>query len=361
MNRKKILICGATGSIGTQAIEIIEKEEYELVGFSFGNNIKLAKKIKNKFPNALVYSPLNNKYNDVNSFDELIFKTKPDILLNSIVGFAGFDVSILAIKNNIDLALANKESLVVGGWVLKKMMKYSTSKIYPIDSEHSSIYDCIINSKKEVDSIILTASGGLFFQTLKKDLVDVKFNDAIKHPNWNMGYKISIDSSTLINKCFEIIEAYYLFGTKKISVLREKNSYIHGIVKFKDNSSWLNCSMPDMRWSIQQGLSLYSSNSKIISDINLTEKPIVFEEINPKKWKPIQWAYDFLETNNYAIPIIINSANEESISLFKENKISFIDIIKNIEKCLKKFSNFSITNVKEIYALNELVKTYIRR
>lgn len=357
----RIIVCGATGSIGQQALDVIKKENYELVGFTFNSNVNLASKILKDFPNTLCYSSSKDKLNNVYDLDAMIDKTKPDMILNAVVGFAGLKVTLKAIEKNIDLALANKESLVVAGWLIKKLLLNSKSKIYPIDSEHSSLYDMLINNKKNVESITLTASGGPFFDKPFSKLKNVDFEKASKHPTWKMGYKISIDSATLMNKCFEIIEAYYLFNTNSIKVLRHKDSIVHSIVSFEDGSNWLNTSLPDMKWAIQMGLSKYRSNQKIIKNLNFEKLNLSFEKVDSNKWLPIKWAFEFIETSNYTIPIVLNSANEELIELFKNKKIKFTDIISNLEKNVQKFKELKVNNLKDIYFLDYLVKESIRK
>ena len=357
---KRVLIFGATGSIGISALEIVDRDDcYELVGFSFNKNIDKAKKIKKHFSKALCFSPTIYEINDVKSFEELIICTKPDIILNSIVGFPGLEISLLALKHGIDLALANKESLVVAGWLIKKILKSSKSKIYPVDSEHSGIFDIVLNSKKKIKELILTASGGPFFDKELNELENIKFSEAIMHPNWKMGYKISIDSATLMNKAFEIIEAYYLFDFKNIKVYQHKQSIVHSLVKFSDNSLCACMSVPDMKLPINQGLSCYKSEKSLIKDLDFDNLHLNFKKIDLERWKPISWAYDFIENNNKAIPIIMNSANDELIELFREGNIKFNDITSIIDKAIIVFENTEVKTIDDIYSLHDNVKKYV--
>lgn len=357
----RVLICGITGSIGQQAIDVVKSEGYQLVGFTFHNNVKLAQKIIKEFPEALRYSNIHTKVNTVSNIDDLIKKSKPDIVLNAVVGIAGLNITLKTIEYNIDLALANKESIVIAGWLIKKLLLTSKTKIYPIDSEHSSIFDMLKNNRKEIKSIILTASGGPFFEKPISKLKSVSFKQAIKHPTWSMGYKISIDSATLMNKCFEMIEAFYLFETKEIDVVRHKRSIVHSIINFKDGTNWLNASTPDMKWSIQMGLSKYQSNNKIINDLNFHKLSLEFEKINENKWLPIKWAKEFIKTSNYVIPIVLNAANEIAIELFKNKKIKFLEIINLINNCIELYKDIKIANIKDIYFVDYIVKEYIRK
>lgn len=357
---KRVLVCGITGSIGKQAILVIEKIGYELVGFSFFNNLNEAKKIKEQFKDCkFYYSEINKEFSNVSSYDELIEKSKPDIVLNAITGIAGLIVSIKTIEKKIDLALANKESLVVAGWYLNNLIDKTKVKVYPVDSEHSSLYKSFFLFKDEIDEVYLTASGGPFYE-ITKDLAKVSFAEAIKHPKWNMGYKISIDSATLINKYFEIIEAYYLFGIEKIKAIRHKQSLVHGILKLKNNLYSFLATEPNMEWAIQQALTKYDDKHDLISPLDFNNLTFDFEEIDDNKWIPIKWAKEFLKYKNKTIPIIINAANEASIELFKNQKIGFLDIIKNINIAINHFKNIKVENLEDIYYIDKIVREFVK-
>lgn len=361
---KKILVCGATGTIGLQALEVIKKLNYSLVGFSFNKNLNIAKKIKKNFPKSHIYSPSILDLNTVKNFSELIEKTKPNILLNAIVGTAGLEITILGIKYNLKIALANKESFVLAGWLINDLIKTSKTKIFPIDSEHSSIYDIFLNTNKKIEEIFITASGGPFFLKKKNELRKISFNDAIKHPNWKMGYKISIDSATMINKYFEIIEAYYIFKTKNIKVIQHSKSIIHSVVRFNDNSYFFSGSVPDMKLAILLALTEYKkacSNFNLIKPLNFNNLNLNFKRINKNLFLPIKWGQDFLNDPKKNNPIIINSANEQLIELFKFNKIKFLDIIKYIQLCLESFKDFSVNDLNDIYLLNTKIKDFIKK
>lgn len=198
----KILICGATGNIGQQVIKYIKKTNHQIIGISYFHNFKLAETIKSKY----FYSPIN--HSNVNSYEELIVKSRPDIIVNAIIGFAGLKITLLSIKHKIDLALANKESLVVAGQFVMRLAKKNGVNIYPIDSEHASLMQIIKYKGNKFKQLYITASGGLFYNTPKNQMKNISYQQAINHPTWKMGAKISIDSSTLMNKCFEIIECY---------------------------------------------------------------------------------------------------------------------------------------------------------
>lgn len=353
----KLLILGATGTIGQKTINLISKlNDIELVGFSFYKNINIARDIKEKFPNSKIYSPINDEINNTNSYQELISTSKPDLVLNSIIGFDGLELTLLSIRNKLDIALANKESIVMGGDLLLNEAKKNNVSIVPIDSEHTALWSLIKTQNKEIDKLYITASGGKYYNC---DIdCDYKFEDVIKHPIWNMGEKISIDSSTMINKFFEIIEAYYYFKIDKIEALYHPEVLVHAMIKFKDGSYISNLYEPDMAWSIQQALTSFNSNDKIIKDMDIYTT-YHFEKIDEEKWKPIKWANDFLRTKNNLIPIIVNISNDIIFDLFKNKKTTFNKIIPIIETCLFLFKDEKINKIEDIYILNDKIKKYI--
>ena len=355
----RVLIFGATGVIGQKTISYIKNnKKLNLVGFSFYKNSQLALNIKKDFPKLKIYSIYNSELNNVNSYQELIEKTKPDIIVNSVIGFDGLELSLLAIKNKIDLALANKETIVLAGKFIFKLAKKNNVNIFPIDSEHTSLYSLIKSETKKISKIYITASGGKFYNDGLENK-NPSFKEATFHPVWNMGEKISIDSSTMINKFFEIIEAYYFYNVEKIEALYHKEVLAHSLIEFEDGSINLNMYDPDMMWSIQQALSKFNSNESIVKKIDMTKLSLNFEIIDDKKWIAIKWANDFLKTKNNIIPIIVNCANDYCFKLFKESKIKFKDILKIIEKSLNKFNNETVLNIKDIYKINIMIIEYI--
>lgn len=353
----RLLILGATGIIGTKTIDIIKKrKDIKLVGISYFNNIDKAKQICSHFKNTFIFSPNIDDINNVKTFDELIKKSKPDLILNSIIGFNGLELTMLCIKNKIDIALANKESIVVGGDLLLKEAKKNKVKIIPVDSEHTSLFSLIKNQNKQIKKLYITASGGKYYKNKKNKNYD--FKEVVKHPVWNMGEKISIDSSTMINKFFEIIEAYYYFKIDKIEALYHPEVLIHSMVEFSDGSFISNLYYPDMTWSIQQALFDFSSNEKMIEDMNIYNNYTI-EKIDEEKWKPIKWANEFLKTKNNLIPIIVNISNDKIFELFKNNRIKYTQIIPTIEECIYKFKNEKINKIEDIYSLNDKITKYI--
>ncbi|MGL5246197.1 MAG: 1-deoxy-D-xylulose-5-phosphate reductoisomerase [Mycoplasmoidaceae bacterium] len=355
----RILILGITGSIGLQTMEVIQNfQELKLVGFSFFKNIKKAKQILSLFPNLSVYSEHITTLNDCDSYDELINKTKPEIIFNAITGFAGLEKSILCLNKKINLVLANKESIVTAGKFLIELANKNNVSITPVDSELSSIISLIKFKNKNIKKIIITASGGKFFNNKELDKSHYEFKEVIKHPKWDMGEKISIDSSTMVNKYFEIIEASYFFPYK-IDVIQHKEAIVHSIVEYLDGSSIMYLSYHDMKIAIQNAIFNFDSQKQIINKLNYDKFNLTFNKINEDEWLPIKWAKEFLNNKNLAQPIIINSANDSLFELFKENKINFHQITLIIEKTIMKFNDYKINKIEDVYLLNNLVKKWI--
>lgn len=332
---RRILIFGATGSIGQQALSCID--DMQLVGITFNNNLDLAKKIKNQYVNIEVFSPSIQDLNTVSSYEELILKTKPDIILNAIVGFEGVYITKLSIENNIDIALANKESLVIAGWYFNKILKNKNVKIYPVDSEHSSLYELMNYDCESIKRIYITASGGPFYKLEDINKLDVTFDEAINHPKWKMGYKISIDSSNLINKCFELIEAHYLYNNVDIKAVYHPQAIIHSLVEFKNNSVLANMSNPDMKISIDLALNNFKKRDPKIDPIDFSNLIINFENIDENKWKPIKWAYELISNHFYIIGLIISVLDDYLIECFRTNKIKYNEIISIMDIFIEKY------------------------
>lgn len=332
---KRILIFGVTGSIGQQALSCID--DMQLVGITFNNNLDLASQIKNEYANIEVFSPNKQDINTVNSYEELIQKTKPNIILNAIVGFEGLYITKLSLENNIDIALANKESLVIAGWYFNEVLKNKNAKIYPVDSEHSSLYELMNYDSKSIKRIYITASGGPFYKLENIDKLDVTFQEAIKHPKWKMGYKISIDSSNLINKCFELIEAHYLYPNVDIKAIYHPQAIIHSLVEFKNNSILSNMSNPDMKISIDLALHNFKKRDSKIDHIDFSNLIINLENIDENKWKPIKWAYELISNNFYIIGLIISVLDDYLIECFRTNKIKYNEIISIMDMFIKRY------------------------
>lgn len=347
----KILLCGATGSIGQQLLNVIDEKD-EIVGIYFNKNLNIAEKIIKKYKVKNILCESNKAYSTIKNLDELIKKSKPDMIVNAVVGIAGLNVTLCSIKHKIDIALANKESLVIAGKFVTKFARKNKVKIYPIDSEHSSLYQIIKNiDKKHINELIITCSGGSTYFKSSKELENIEFDEVIKHPNWSMGYKISIDSATLINKCFEIVEAYWLFKLKNIKAVLHPQSIVHSMVRFNDGSYFLNASIPNMELSIKLAINKFKNINFNHEKINFSNLLLQFDEIDQKKHIPIQWAYQIIEDKNNSLGLIINASNEIAIELFKDKRIKFIEIIPFINHYICEYKNNKIKNFDDIFYL----------
>ncbi len=352
--KKKIAILGSTGSIGISTLKIIKKnkKDFDVVLLTANNNyIKLAQQAK--FFNAknvliknikfyeklkkLLKSKKTNVYTGNISINKIIRK-KLDYTMSSIVGLAGLQPTIDAVKISKKLAIANKETIICGWQILSKLKKKYQTEIIPVDSEHFSIMELTKNIKdEEVEEIIITASGGPFLNKPIKKLKNVKIQEAIKHPNWNMGKKISIDSANLMNKVFEVIEAIKIFNfnKKKYKIIIHPQSYVHSIIRFKNGLIKMILYNADMRIPISNTIYGKGNKFKEVRNINpqLIDK-MNFLNVNQAKFPAIKIIDKCLKLG-YSTPTIVNASNEVLVELFLKRKIGFLDIVKTINKIFK--------------------------
>lgn len=341
---KKIILLGATGSIGTQCIDVVlhHSESFEIVAMSCGKNIKKLKELLALIEVKHVcvslkedYEVLCKEYKQIEfSYGEegilKLIELEADMVVNALVGFIGLKPSLKTISSHKVLALANKESLVVGGSLVKQYLEKYQGTMYPIDSEHSAIFQCLQGNKhQEIKRLIITASGGSFRDKNRQQLKDVSVKEALAHPNWSMGSRITIDSATMMNKGFEVIEAYYLFDIEfdQISVLMNKESVIHSMVQYVDNSYIAQLGSADMRLPIQYALT-YPQRIKLYGeeDFDLAKiSTLHFAEISYDRYPLLKLAYEVGRKKGNG-GAIINAADEASIDLFLQEKISFLDI-----------------------------------
>ncbi len=354
--RKKIAILGSTGSIGTQTLEVIREksEHFKAEILTAGKNSDLLIKQAIEFkPNAVVIAD-KTKYKTVKknlykygikvfagqkAIEKIVEDKNIDIVLTAIVGFAGLRPTINAIKAKKNIALANKETLVVAGELIKKLTKENNINIYPVDSEHSAIFQCLVGEEEnEIEKIYLTASGGPFRGKSINYLKTVKKEHALKHPNWTMGRKITIDSATMMNKGLEMIEAKWLFDLEpeQIDVIIHKQSIIHSIVQFTDGAMKAQMGLPDMKLPIQYAMSYperIKSNFERFSFNNY--KILSFEEPDTEKFICLKIAKEaMIKAGN--VPCIMNAANEVAVNAFLYEKIKFLEIPKIIENTIQK-------------------------
>ena len=392
---KKISILGSTGSIGRQTLDIINKDEIEVVALACGKNIDLLSKQIERFAPQIVSvereedaKALATKHPNLEVFwgEEglnAVAECDADLMINAIMGMVGLEPTYKAIISGKDIALANKETLVAGGEIIMKAAQDKGIEILPVDSEHSAIYQCLntyknrINAENIVRRIILTASGGPFRGYSLEELQHVTLKDALNHPNWSMGKKITVDSATMMNKGLEVIEAKWLFDVDlyKIDVHVHPQSIVHSAVEFIDGSIIAQMGMPDMRVPISYAIN-YGERKKIISasedsmefEANKGMKftdlfeigNLTFEKPDMSVFKCLAFAYAALEEGK-SYPAVLNSANEALVDLFLNEKIQFIDIQNNLESFLDKHEPVELKTIDEIKEMDREVKERIRR
>lgn len=381
----KVVILGASGSIGTQTLDILlnETDKFELVGFSVGHQVNKIDEILKKFPSVKYVTVIEqsdqekvkDKHKNLDVYFgndgliALINAAKPNLIVNALVGFVGLKPTLFALENGIDVALANKESIVVGGELINKAKAKTGAKIYPVDSEHVAIAKCLGNNLDLVKEVIITASGGPFFGKTRDELVNVTKKEALNHPTWKMGPKITIDSATLMNKGFEIIEAHYLFSlpSEKIKFVIHPQSRVHAIVKYIDESFLFDIGPTDMHVPISYALHKCTRTKNVYSSINLDAlNGLTFVKGDRKDYSLINLAYDALEKGGF-YPTILNASNEIAVYSFLDDKITFLDItdvIIHIYNMEYDFINDELTmeNIEKVDKyIRKLTSEYIER
>lgn len=377
---KKLIILGSTGSIGTQALEVCRRDGYRVTALAAGSNITLLEK------QAREFKPLSVAVFDSEKAKELKIKLKDtdikvlsgvegvceiaqgegDIVLNSIVGIAGLRPTLSAIEAGKTIALANKETLVTGGEIVNRKAREKGVKILPVDSEHSAIFQSIQGTpEKSVKKILLTASGGPFFGKKRKDLENVTVKEALNHPNWSMGKKITIDSATLMNKGLEVIEAVHLFGlpAKDIEVLVHRQSIVHSGVELSDGAVIAQLGTPDMRLPIQYAITYPQRSDYAFEHLSLADiGTLTFEKPDTETFRCLPICIEAINEGGLA-PTAVNGANEEAVRLFLEGKIKFLQIADLVEKALLNVNNKKEFDLNDILAADksarELVRNYI--
>jgi 1-deoxy-D-xylulose-5-phosphate reductoisomerase len=374
--KKQIAILGSTGSIGTQALEVIAEHAnlFEVEVLTANNNSKLLIEQAIKFkPNTVVITN-NDKYKEVDdalfklgikvfagqqSLEEVVEGENIDVVLTALVGYSGLKPTIRAIKAKKTIALANKETLVVAGDLITKLCKEYNVQIYPVDSEHSAIFQCLVGEAyNPIEKIYLTASGGPFRGWTKEKLQNIKKEQALKHPNWEMGAKITIDSATLMNKGLEVIEAKWLFDLKaeQIEVVVHPQSVIHSAVQFEDGSIKAQLGIPDMKLPIQYALGFPERLKNTFKRFNFIDYPnLTFEKPDAKTFRNLQLAYDAMEKGGN-MPCILNAANEVAVAAFLQNKIGFLNMSDLIADCMEKITFVSNPTLEDYIATNEATR-----
>jgi len=364
---KKISILGSTGSIGTSTLAVAEKfpERFRVVALAGGNNSDLLEAQIRKFRPAVAAiagakaaEALRRKCSDlpvtilsgVEGMIEVAAAAEADITVSSIVGTAGLVPTLAAIRAGKDIALANKEVLVTAGELVMAECRSRNVRLFPVDSEHSAIFQCLHSGERgDVKRLILTASGGPFRNHTKQELAKVTLQQALKHPNWNMGRKITIDSATLMNKGLEVIEAHWLFGMDpgQITVLVHPQSIVHSLVEYQDGSVIAQLGIPDMKGPIAYALSYPDRLPDVSPGLDLASiTTLTFQEPDRDLFPCLGYAYDAIEAGG-SMPAVLSAANEVAVKYFLEEKIGFLDIPRVLKATMDAHTPVSFKNVDE--------------
>jgi 1-deoxy-D-xylulose-5-phosphate reductoisomerase len=362
---KSVAIAGSTGSIGRQALQVISDSPgyFEVTAIGANSNVALlveqAKRFHPKFVCLFDESFKNELIQEVPVGSEVVcgkdsiqvLSEAADLILNAIVGFAGISVTLNSLKLNKILALANKESLVAGGDVVDKIKRESLGEIIPVDSEHSAIFQCLKNENtRSVDKILLTGSGGPFRGRKAFELGNVTIADALNHPTWNMGPKITVDSSTLMNKALEIIEARYLFGVsvQDIDVVIHPQSIVHSMVNFKDGTTIAQLAMPTMCLPISYALNYPDRGNVPYGTLDFVAGlDLSFEGPDKQVFRSLDFAYE-AGTIGRSLPTIVNAANEVAVDAFLSGKIKWLSIFDVVEHCMNSCEVTDLQSVEDV-------------
>lgn len=376
---KNIFLLGASGSIGNQTIDIIRnnKDQFRLIAFSVGKNIDYAVEVINEFNPKAVCVQLEKDANILKEkFDIEVFygdkglvqiaKYEPHlkgILVNAVFGSVSLIPTVEAIKIKRDIGIANKEILVAAGEIITKLAKDYNISLIPIDSEHSALWQLVNNEKKSnIDKLIITASGGSFRDLERSQLKNVTLEDALKHPTWNMGAKITINSATMLNKGLEVIEAHWLFNVAYDNILTvlHKDSIIHSMVALNDGVILAHMGVPDMRIPIQYALT-YPDRFEVKGTkiFNLWEKDISFNEMDYERYPMLKLAFEVGKKGGL-LPAVYNAANEAALDLFLDRKISFLDIEKIVIEAINNTSNMLNPSLEDIISIDKVIKQQVK-
>ena len=370
--KKRIPLLGSTGSIGTQSLDVIaaNPDKFEVEVLTANNNINLLAEQAKKFQPNVVVIGNNGKYGELaerlknepikifagaDAINQVVQMDTVDMVLTAMVGYSGLVPTYYAIKAGKSIALANKETLVVAGEIITQLANEKKIDIIPVDSEHSAIFQCLVGEfMNPIEKIILTCSGGPFRGYSKKQLEKVSVKSALNHPNWDMGAKITIDSATLMNKGFEMIEAHWLFGlpSSKIEVVVHPQSIIHSMVQFEDGSMKAQMGLPDMKLPIQYALGFPYRIKNNFPRFNFLDFPTLdFEPPNTKIFRNLALSFEALDAGGN-MPCILNAANEEVVDAFLKEKIDFVEIPEIIEKAMQKVTFIKNPQIDDLIQTN---------
>lgn len=374
---RDLAILGATGSIGTQTLEVVRRfpNRYRVFGLSGHNNIQLLIEQAREFkPQVVVVSSEEQARiftEEVKGIEVIIGEeglnslaeaSSVDIVVAAIVGTAGLTPTYRAIRAGKRVALANKETLVAAGDIMMAAVKEHKAELIPVDSEHSAIFQCIQGIRDgELKKVILTASGGPFRGYTKEQLENVGVEQALKHPNWNMGAKITIDSATLMNKGLEVIEAYWLFGIRNIEVVIHPQSIIHSLIETVDGSFLAQLGLPDMKLPIQYALTYPQRLDNSFEALDLIKlKEMTFSEPDTKAFPALALAYQALDTG-MTMPAVLNAANEVAVGFFLEGRIGFLDIPRLVEQTMNAHDPYKARSISDVLAADNWAREKIRQ
>ena len=377
--KKRIAILGSTGSIGTQALDVIRMHDLSVYALAANRNTALLEAQVRAFHPEKVcvfdetyYADLKERLSDfptkilcgMDGLCEIASDTHADMLLNSVVGMVGLKPTLAAIDAGIDIALANKETLVAGGSLVMSRAAAKGVRIYPVDSEHSAIFQCLQGNRREqLHKIILTASGGPFFGKTREELAGVTAADALKHPNWNMGSKVTIDSSTLMNKGLEFIEAKWLFDLKpeQIEVVVHRQSVVHSAVEYQDSSVIAQLGVPDMKIPIQYALLYPERLDCPTKRLSLTDYgALTFEKPDLETFSCLKTAISAIQKGGTA-PCVINGANEVAVAAFLKDQIGFLDIGMLAQRAMEAISAQEITCYEDVMKADEKARAFVKQ
>lgn len=374
---KKLIILGSTGSIGVQALEVAERNGYKVTALAAGKNTELLEKQARKFKPDIVAVSETQEANDlkVRLADTSVkvlsgadgvcaaAQYEGDIVLNAIVGIAGLKPTLAAIDAGKTIALANKETLVAGGEIVNRRLKETGVKLLPVDSEHSAIFQSLQGAPKgSLKKILLTASGGPFYGKTKKELESVTVKDALNHPNWSMGAKITVDSATLMNKGLEVIEAVRLFNVAPddIEVLVHRQSIVHSGIELSDGAVIAQLGTPDMRLPIQYALTYPERADFAFEHLSLADiGTLTFERPDTETFRCLPICIEAVKRGGLA-PAAVNGANEEAVALFLSGKIKFLQIAELTEKALNSVNNKKEYTIEDVFEADKAARELIR-
>ena len=377
---KKIVLLGSTGSIGTQSLDVIRAQGYEVLALAAGRSVdKMLGQISQFAPKAVAMADekaaevLRTRlagvtgaprvYSGKDGLVALARMEEADVVLNAVVGIAGLPATLAALQAGHDVALANKESLVTGGYLVTNAAKENGAKLLPVDSEHSAIFQCLQDeySARSLQKILLTASGGPFFGKTRQELKRVTKADALRHPNWAMGAKITIDSASLMNKGLELIEAVWLFGLRpeQVQIVVQRQSVIHSMVQFSDHSILAQLGVPDMRIPIQYALTWPQRGAAIAPELDFTQlRQLTFDTADEETFRCLAACKKAIAKGGLG-PCAANGANEEAVRLFLEDKIPFLKIGELVEGIVDSEAWGGMYTLDDVYECDRMARAYV--